>query len=455
MTPEEIVQRAREAGVRLVRFLYCDNGGVIRGKLTHVDGLAGRLKGGFGLTVAMQAFNMLDHLVPFEGMGPVGEVRLVPDPATFKLLPYTPRAAGMMADLLTLDGQPWDACPRSFLKRMIARAACPRQGDGHGIVVRAALENEFILCRQVDGRMIPVDEAPCFSTIAMQESATVIDDLIAAFEGMGIPVDSYYPEYGFGQHELTIRPAEALAAADNQIFYRDAVRGVARNHGLYASLAAKPFPDQPGNGCHIHCSLWDPTGTTNLLWSEHDPYHFSDLGYHFIAGILAHLPALVALTAASYNSYRRLKPHLWASAFTAWGPDNREGGVRIASPFWGQEQSSINFELKSSDPSNNPYLALGGLIAAGLDGVTRRLDPGAPALTDPGDMSEEELRQRGIRRLPATLDEALDNLERDDLLLEALGPTLARSYLAVKRSEYRAFAAEDVEFEIKHHFHKF
>jgi glutamine synthetase len=449
MTSEQVVQLARDAGVRLVRFLYCDNGGVIRGKLTHIDGLAGRIKGGMGLTVAMQAFNMLDHLVPFEDMGPVGEVRVVPDPSSFRLLPYSPRAAAMVADLLTNDGQPWAACPRSFLKRMTANAAA------HGLVVEAALENEFILCREVEGRMVPVDEAPCFSTIAMQESAAVVDDLITTFEGMGMAMDLYYPEYGHGQHELTLRHAGALTAADNQVFYRDAVRGVARNHGLYASFAAKPFPDQPGSGCHIHCSLWDVDGKTNLLWSDSDRFHMSDLGYHFIAGILAHLPGLVALTAPTFNSYRRLKPHMWASAFNVWGPDNREGAVRVASPFWDDAQHSINFELKSSDPSNNPYLALGATIAAGLDGVTRRLDPGEPALNDPGDLDDVELRRRGIRRLPDSLDEALDNLERDELLMDVLGPTLAGSFLAVKRSEYQAFAAENVDFEIRHHFHTF
>jgi glutamine synthetase len=449
MTPEQVVQTAIASGVRLIRFLYCDNGGTIRGKLSHVEGLADRITTGIGLTVAMQAMNMLDQLQPFEGMGPVGEIRLVPDPASFKVLPYVPHSAAMTVDMLTLDGQPWGACPRSFLKRMIARAA------GQGIVVKAALENEFILCRQVDGQMVPVDEALCFSSIAMYESATVMDDIVAAFEAMEIPVEQYYPELGHGQHELSIRHAEALTAADNQVFYRETVRSVARNHGLYASLAPKPFPDQAGNGCHIHASLWDPTGTTNLLWSEHDPYHFSEMGYHFIAGILAHLPALVGLTAPSYNSYRRLKPHMWASAFTAWGPDNREGAVRIASPFWGHEATSINLELKSSDPSNNPFLAMGGMIAAGLDGVARKLDPGEPALIDPGNLSDEELKQRGIRRLPGSQAEALDNLEKDELLMDALGPMLAQSYLTVKRSEYRAFAEQDVDFEMKHHFHKF
>jgi glutamine synthetase len=449
MKPDEVVQSAKIANLRLIRFLYCDNGGIIRGKLTHIEGLERRLKGGIGLTVAMQAFNMLDHLVPFEGMGPVGEVRIIPDPDSFRILPYEQSSAAMVSDLRTLDGNAWQACPRSFLKRMIARAA------QQGLIIQSAMENEFILCREQDGKMVPADDALCFSSIGMHDMGAVIDDILTTFEEMGIQVDLYHPEYGPGQHEITIQRADGLTTADSQIFYRDAVRSVARDHGLFATFAPKPFPDLPGNGCHIHCSLWDQLGKTNLMWSEHDPYHVSELGYHFIAGILMHLPALIALTCPSFNSYRRIKPHLWAGAFSGWGLDNREAAVRIASPFWGQEANSINFELKASDPSNNPYLALGGVIAAGLDGVSRRLDPGEPLLSDPCDLSEEERVQRQILPLPTTLEEAVNNLAKDEVLLEALGPLLSQSYLAVKRSEINAFSIESVDFELKHHFYVF
>lgn len=449
MKPEEVIQAAQTANLRLIRFLYCDNGGVIRGKLTHIEGLERRLKGGIGLTVAMQAFNMLDHLVPFEGMGPVGEVRIVPDPDSFRILPYERSSAAMLSDLLTLDGKPWGACPRSFLKRMIARLA------EQGLAIQTAMENEFILCREQDGKMVPADNALCFSSVGMHEMGATIDDMIAAFEGMGIRVDIYHPEYGPGQHEITIYRADALTTADLQILYRDTVRSIARDHGYYATFAPKPFPDLPGSGCHIHCSLWDTGLNTNLMWSEHDPYHISELGYHFIAGILAHLPALIALTCPSYNSYRRIKPHMWASAFAGWGPDNREASVRVASPFWGQEANSTNFELKASDPSNNPYLALGGVIAAGLDGISHKLDPGEPLLTDPCDLSDEDLVRRHILPLPTSLAEAIDNLSKDEVLMEALSPLLAQSYLAVKRSEVDAFSNESVDYELKHHFYIF
>ncbi len=196
-------------------------------------------------------------------------------------------------------------------------------------------------------------------------------------------------------------------------------------------------------------------GKTNLLYDPDDPYRLSQLGYHFIAGVLAHLPGLLALTAPSFNSYRRLQPHFWSSAYTVWGPDNREAAVRIASGLWGHEPDSVNVELKASDPSNNPYLALGGLIAAGLDGIARQLKPGDPTLIDPGNFSDEERTRRGIQRYPTSQAEALEALASDQVLLEALGPEMSASYLAVKRSEYAAFAAEDVDFEIKHHLYKF
>jgi glutamine synthetase len=289
----------------------------------------------------------------------------------------------------------------------------------------------------------------------MTAAAEVMDDIIAALEFQNIPIDSYYPELGHGQHELPIRHAAALRAADNQIWFRETVRNVAHEHGLLASLAPKPVLDQAGNGCHIHWSVWDKAGERNLFYDPAGPHQLSQLGYHFIAGVLAHVPGLLALTAPSYNSYHRLQPHFWSSAFTAWGPDNREAAVRIASGMWGHEATSVNLELKASDPSNNPYLALGGLIAAGLDGVARELEPGDATMIDPGNFSDEERAARGIVRFPESQAAALDALAADVVLMEALGQELSRSYLAVKRSEYEAFAGEDLDFEIAHHIYKF
>jgi glutamine synthetase len=447
---DRVTAQAKEAGVRLVRFLYTDNGGVTRGKATPLAFLRNRIDDGIGLTKAMQAMNMLDQLASVEGMGPVGEIRLVPDPDSFRILPYAPHAAAMTTDMVNHDGSPWAACPRSFLKRQIEACAAAEFG------VQAVFEVEFSLAQKLaNGAFAPVDESLCFATTGFTISAKFIDDLVLALEAQGLEVDQYYPELGHGQQELPIRHAPALAAADRQVFYRETVRNVAYNHGLYASLAPKPFPSEAGNGAHIHFSLWDNAGKRNLMYDANDQYGLSKLGHHFIAGILEHLPGLLALTCPSYNSYRRLQPHFWSSAFTAWGPDNREAAVRVPSKFKSDPSGSTNAELKASDSSSNPYLALGGLLAAGLDGVRRELAPVAPVLIDPANYSDAERAERGIKRFPTSLKEALQQLEADSVLIEALGSLLATSYLAVKTLEWESFSQQDIDFELKHHFWKF
>jgi glutamine synthetase len=409
------------------------------------------MQGGIGLTVAMQAMNVLDQLQAVDGMGPVGEIRLMPDPDTFVVLPYAPRAGLMLADMQTRDGEPWGACPRSFLKRMIRRAA------SEGLQVKAAFEPEWSLAVRVEDRYVPFDESLCFSTVGMQTSAVVIDEIVDALGKQGLRVEQYYPELGSGQQELSIGYAPALRAADNQILYRETIRAVAFKHGYFASFAPKPWPDQAGNGCHLHLSVWDPTGEENLFFDRSAPYQLGPLGRSFAAGVLEHLPGLIGLTCPSYNSYHRLQPSTWSSAFTCWGPDNREAAVRVASTYAGQEMRSINLELKASDNSANPYIALGGVIAAGLDGIIRRLDlrDSQLALVDPATIPEEERQERGIIRLPDTLSAALDALQEDSVLLEALGSQLATSYTAVRRSEWSAFSTQGSAFEHKHHFWKY
>jgi glutamine synthetase len=292
----------------------------------------------------------------------------------------------------------------------------------------------------------------------MTSAAAMIDELLGMLEAQNLKVEQYHSELAHGQQELTISPARALEAADNQLIYRETIRSVAWNHGLFASFAPKPFINQVGNGCHIHLSAWSgDRGDNNLFYDPADPYSLSETGYYFIGGILEHLPALVALTCPSVNSYRRLQPQTWSGAYTCYGPDNREAAVRIASPLRGKESSSINLEVKASDNTNNPYLALGGIIAAGLDGVRRKVQPGEKlmVLVDPASLTEEERAGRGIKALPGSLGQALDNLEKDEVLMEALGPLLAKAYLAVKRSEEKSYAARSSDYELNQHIYKY
>src|SRR5207248_2369579 len=213
--------------------------------------------------------------------------------------------------------------------------------------------------------------------------------------------------------------------------------------------------DQAGNGCHLHFSVWDRDYRSNRFYEQGAEYNLSPLAHQFMAGILNHLPALLALTCASVNSYRRLQPQMWASAYRAWGPDNREGALRVASPFKDHEADSTNVELKSSDSTANPYVSLGGVIAAGLDGVERRLSL-PPAITvDPHTLSDAEREKIGADRLPGSLKEAVANLKRDEVLMKAMGDRLATSYIAVKELDIDAFSKADDAFEFRQHIYKY
>ena len=451
MTPDDIVRTAEERGLQLVRFLYCDNGGVIRGKSTHVSALARRMSSGIGLVKGMQSFTGLDTLAPDATYGPVGEIRLIPDPDTFVILPYAPRSGQMIANMVELDHQPWALDPRHFLQRMVTAAA------DQGFAFDAAFENEFYLAYRKDDGFVPVDRSLCFSAIGMESTEPVIQDVIAALTEQGLTVELSHPELGWGQQELSIRHAPALRAADNQITYRQTVRGVAAQHGMVASLAPKPWADQAGSGAHLHWSVWNADHTSNVL-ADSDPGAvggLSEVGRHAVGGVLKHLPGLLGLTTPSTNSFRRLQPHYWSSAYTAWGIENREAAIRVPSRYWDDEPGSTNLELKASDNSANPYIALGGLIAAALDGTEHRLDPGEPVDVDPGTLTDKERERRGIRRFPLTSTEALDELEKDDVLMSALGQGLATEYLKVRRAEAAAYAEKDEAFELDQHFFKY
>ena len=287
----------------------------------------------------------------------------------------------------------------------------------------------------------------------MTTSQDYVDALVDALEAQDIPLEQYYAELGHGQQEISTAHREAVRAADEQLLVRETIRGVAAEHGLVATLAPKPWPEGAGNGCHIHFSLWE--GERNRFHDAARDDRLSDEARAFLAGVLAHVPGLCGLTAPSFNSYRRLVPQYWAGAFTCWGHDNREAPIRVPSVFNGFEEASTNAELKAADSSSNPYLGVGGLIAAGLDGLERGLELPEPVDVDPATIPEDERARRGIQRLPATQREALDALAADTTLTEALGPALTTSYLAVRRSEWTAYLGGDAAFEQQGHFLKY
>ncbi len=441
MPPHDLIQHATQADVALIRLLYCGLDGLIRSRETHVNHLQRCLEEGLGIPQALPTFTLFDQ--PTKPAPALGELRLMPDLSTFVTLPYAARRARLFCALCQTDGQPWPTCPRTFLKRMVDLAA------QHGLHVQAAFETKFYLRPQpwLDAREypdVPSNAPRAYSTIAMEQTDRVILDMIEALAEQEIGIEQYHPEYGAGQHEISLTHTTALKAADQQFTLRDTVRGIARQHGLWALFAPSPFAGRAGNSAHLHLSLWDAQYARNLLYEPSDPLQLHPIAYHFIGGLLAHLPALIALTAPSVNSYRRLQPNLWSGARIGYGPDNREAAIRLPSPFCSRPMASINLEFRACDPSCNPYLALGGILTAGIDGIVQQRHPGSPWMALPTASQEMETT-------PLTLDQALDALRPNRVLTHALGRDLAASYHQVKRAEAAAFRDQDADTERAQH----
>jgi glutamine synthetase len=443
VTPDTatILTHLREHNIRFVRVVWCDNGNMIRGKAIHIDALTRQLEagmtGGVGLSAAQQAIPVVaDAVASGSGLGPVGEVWLVPDWGTLQMLPYAPGQAQVLGEMVK-DGQPWPWCSRQFLRRMVQRAAA------QGVTIKAAFEPEFYFLRREGDRILPADTTPFAATLAMDVHQEVVMAIAAAFSAQGLAVEQYYPESGPGQQEISVRYTDALAAADQHIVYRQTVKAIAYQYGLIASFVPKLFEAQAGSGCHLHLSLWQ--GDTNLI--PDGAGGLSQPAQSFAAGLLHHLPALMAITTPSPNSYRRLRPHSWSGAYCAWGMDNREAALRVPSNL--AQPSPTHLELKTVDGAANPYLALGGAIAAGLDGITHGYPLPEPVQVDPGTLAEDERRDRGITLLPQSLAASLAALQQDQVLLDALGAPLAQTHLAVRQAELAAMDGMSLEAEVE------
>ncbi|KAF4407967.1 glutamine synthetase family protein [Streptomyces lycii] len=440
----QVLRQADAHGVELIRFLWVDHNGILRGKAVTRAHLEFRMESGIGLAKSRQAAGLMDTGVPVPGFNAVGEVRLVPDPDTFIALPHAPGQGAMLCDLVQLDGEPWDACPRTFLKSALVAAG--------KLEVVASYEPEFTLCsaRPEPGGLKVLDDSLCFDNAGFDAAGDYVMQLLQGLRGQGVDVEVYHPEFGAGQHEMTLRHGPALRAADLSVWQKAITRGLASSLGLWATFAPTPAPGFRGNGNHLHLSMWRDCpgrGRENVFADDADGLGLSETAYHFIGGVLRHLPALLALTCPSVNSYQRLQPGMWSGAHACYGQDNREAAVRIPSRLRGAAAASTNVELKAVDSTANPYLAMGAVIYAGLDGIASRTDPGPQLAQDPNGLTDAERDRLGLG-LPRSLEEALEALRRDDYLMDVLGPLRREVYPALKEDEIRAVKemADDLAF---------
>lgn len=439
MTVDEIARTLKASGTKFVQVAWCDLANVIRAKAFNAQLLDEFRTHGVGVSAACQAVPATaDCVLPDAGLGPVGEVRLVPDWSTLAPLPYAPGHARVLGDLV-VDGRPWPWCPRDFLRRQLAAAAAA------GFEIGSAFENEFYLLRRGPAGIEPLDDTLFAQSLGLEKSRAVLDDVAEALAAQGILVEMLYAESGPGQLEMPIRYARGLAAADQQIVFRETVHAIAFKHGLAASFLPKVFADRAGSGCHLHLSLW--RGDENVMADAGGRWNLSGAARWFMGGVLEHLPALMAATTPSCNSYRRLQPHCWSGAYRCWGFDNREAALRVPTSPAGPGPS--RFELKTCDASSNPYLALGATIAAGLNGIQRRAILPEPVDCDPGVLSDAERTKRGVERLPTTLGEALQRFAGDVVLNHAMGAPLAQAFTAVRRAEQKTLSAASLETEVQ------
>lgn len=423
----------------LAQILTTDLTALTRGRSVPADDEAALLTSGVGWVPANLALTPFGEIATPNPWGSHGDLRLKPDPATQVRVVTDERLPPLhfvLADIVELDGAPWNCCPRSFLRAALADL----ESKGYRLVV--AFEQEFVL----DGLAGPM--APAFSLAAHRRAEPLLTRLFGALRQAGVEPETILPEYGAGQYEVTCRPAAALAAADRAVVVRALLRDVARAADVAASLSPKPFPDGVGSGTHIHFSLRD-TLDRPATFESGRPGGLSEAAGQFAAGILQHLPALCAFAAPSPVSYLRLAPHHWSAAYACLGERNREAAVRICPPPATADDpaAKFNLELRVADATANPYLALGALVRAGLAGLRSRAPQPALINQDPADLSDEERARLGVARLPQTLDAALAALDADALARSWFAPELLATHCGVKAKE-AALAARLSEAEL-------
>ncbi len=436
MSPQAARKFLKEHHVKYILAQFVDIHGAAKAKAVPVDHLDMVLNEGAGFAgFALWGF----------GMGPHGpDYMAVGDLSTLSLIPWMPGFA-RLACYGHVNGTPYQYCSRVVLKRQLDALA------KRGLTLYTGIEPEFMLLKRAgDGSLAPVDdtdllEKPCYDYKGLARSVPFLEAMVDSLRAVGIDVYQIDHEDANGQFEVNFTYGDALTSADRLVFVKMAASEIAKSMGMIATFMPKPFSNRTGTGAHFHISLGNAK-VKNLFHDDKDKngLGLSQMAYHFAAGVLAHAPALTAIVAPTINSYKRLvvgralSGATWAPAYIAYGNNNRTACVRV--PYG-------RLELRLPDGSCNPYLASTAILAAGMDGVDRKLDPGKPINDNLYEWSQEKLKRAGIGLLPQNLKQALDEFEKDKVLRTALGDDLAREFLSLKNMEWVEYSRHVSDWE--------
>lgn len=431
-TKEEILRLVREEDIQFIRMQFTD----IFGQMKNVA------------ITASQIEKALDNQIMMDGSSIEGFVRieesdqyLWPDLDTFAILPWRPqygKVARLICDVHNPDGTPFVGDPRGVLKRALARA-----GE-LGLTFNVGPELEFFLF-QTDEDGNPTtktsDEAGYFDLGPLDHGESTRREICLCLEEMGFEIEASHHEVAAGQHEIDFKYTEALQAADNIMTFKLAVKTLAQKNGLHATFMPKPVHGTAGSGMHVNMSLF--RDGQNAFFDAADPRNLSPMAYQFIAGLLEHVQGFCAVTNPLVNSYKRLVPGYEAPCHLAWSTGNRSALIRIPTP----RGDGTRVELRSPDPSCNPYLAFAVCLAAGLNGIQRQLTPPAESNENLYAIAAD-LEAQGVRRLPASLEAAIHALEADCVVTAALGSHVTEQYVTGKLREWEEYRTQVTQWEL-------
>ena len=440
-TKEDIIRRAEEEDVEFVRLQFPDIFGVLKNLAITVSQLEKALNNEIGFDGAS-----------IDGFGEMAKTDLFlrPDLDTFEIFPWRPqqgKVARLICNVFNADGTPYVADTRMVLKKVVKQAA------EMGYVFKVEPECEFFLFHIDDGGMpttITHEHAGYFDVGPVDFAENVRRDIVLNLEEMGFEVRSSHHEKAPGQHEIDFKYSDALKTADNLLTFKMTVKSIAKRHGLHSTFMPKPRSNVDGSGMHVNMSLWDRDGN-NVFYDPEDPCKISREARCFMAGILKHIGAITALTNPLINSYKRLVPGFDAPVYATWSAETSFALLRVPAV----TGTHTKLELRSPDPTANPYLAFAACLAAGLEGIRQEL-PLAPSVDiNVSALTDEERRALDIERLPKTMCDAVDALEQDPFIIDMMGEPVAKQYIATKRKEWNTYRRQVTEWEIKEYLNRY